>query len=62
VPHLTHALQSAGYLISDHKYDDELPENSRRSLVLEGGPMNPTERAAFEREEFNSEALQLRIS
>jgi [1-hydroxy-2-(trimethylamino)ethyl]phosphonate dioxygenase len=42
-------------------YYDKLSEDSRRSLVLQGGPMTPTEVAAFDNLEHRAAALALRM-
>src|SRR5262245_39295163 len=42
-------------------YYDKLSEDSRRSLALQGGPMSPTEVAAFDALEHRAAALALRI-
>jgi [1-hydroxy-2-(trimethylamino)ethyl]phosphonate dioxygenase len=42
-------------------YYDKLSEDSRRSLALQGGPMSPTEVAAFDGLEHRAAALALRI-
>ena len=42
-------------------YHDKLSEDSRRSLVLQGGPMTPTEVAAFDNLEHRTAALALRM-
>jgi phosphonate degradation associated HDIG domain protein len=42
-------------------YYDKLSEDSRRSLALQGGPMSPTEVAAFDSLEHRAAALALRI-
>jgi len=42
-------------------YQDKLSEDSRRSLSLQGGPMTPTEVAAFDNLEHRAAALALRM-
>lgn len=42
-------------------YHDKLSEDSRRSLSLQGGPMTPTEVAAFDNLEHRAAALALRM-
>jgi phosphonate degradation associated HDIG domain protein len=42
-------------------YYDKLSEDSRRSLGLQGGPMTPTEVAAFDNLEHRAAALALRM-
>ena len=44
----------------DDGYHDRLSPASRHSLVLQGGPMNASERAMFEAEPFHREAMQVR--
>ena len=41
-------------------YGDRLSEDSRRSLALQGGPMNPTEVDAFRKQRHAEDALRLR--
>jgi len=41
-------------------YGAQLSPASVQTLALQGGPMNPTEAAAFEREPFHADALRLR--
>lgn len=41
-------------------YSDRLSEDSRRSLALQGGPMNPTEVDAFRKQRHADDALRLR--
>lgn len=53
-------VKAKRYLVCDQAYFAQLSEDSKRSLVLQGGAMTPAERAAFEDEEFHQEALQLR--
>jgi [1-hydroxy-2-(trimethylamino)ethyl]phosphonate dioxygenase len=42
-------------------YYDTLSEDSRRSLLLQGGPMSQTEVAAFDKLEHRAAALALRL-
>ena len=42
-------------------YHDKLSEDSRRSLLLQGGPMSATEVAAFDKLEHRAAALALRM-
>jgi [1-hydroxy-2-(trimethylamino)ethyl]phosphonate dioxygenase len=42
-------------------YYDELSEDSRQSLLLQGGPMSPAEVAAFDKLEHRAAALALRM-
>lgn len=46
---------------TDPEYYDALSEASKKSFHLQGGPMSEEERAAFERNPFYREAVQLRI-
>ncbi len=46
---------------TDAAYFDGLSDASRHSLSLQGGPMNPTEVAAFERMPFHADAVRVRI-
>lgn len=41
-------------------YGDRLSDDSRRSLALQGGPMNPTEVDAFRKQRYADDALRLR--
>jgi phosphonate degradation associated HDIG domain protein len=42
-------------------YYDKLSEDSRQSLLLQGGPMSPSEVAAFDKLEHRAAALALRL-
>jgi predicted HD phosphohydrolase len=53
-------VKAKRYLVSDLNYLANLSEDSKRSLMLQGGHMSPAERSAFELEEFHQDALQLR--
>ena len=44
----------------DTRYESILSPTSRQSFYDQGGPMNGAERAAFEREPFFNEALEMR--
>jgi [1-hydroxy-2-(trimethylamino)ethyl]phosphonate dioxygenase len=42
-------------------YYDKLSEDSRQSLLLQGGPMSPLEVAAFDKLDYRAAALALRL-
>ena len=42
-------------------YYDKLSEDSRQSLLLQGGPMSPLEVAAFDKLDHRAAALALRL-
>jgi phosphonate degradation associated HDIG domain protein len=46
--------------VAEPGYFDVLSEASKLSLRLQGGPMNPSELAAFEKERFGKDATRLR--
>ena len=46
---------------TDKGYHDRLSEASRHTLMLQGGPMNAGEVAAFESNPFHKEAVRVRI-
>jgi predicted HD phosphohydrolase len=45
----------------DPAYYDKLSEDSRQSLLLQGGPMSPLEVAAFDKLDHRAAALALRL-
>lgn len=55
-------VQAKRYLVSTREsYARKLSPDSVRSLQLQGGPMGPTESAAFEAEPYFVDAVKLRV-
>lgn len=48
------------YLACDEDYFDLLSEASKRSLILQGGPLNEEERSYYEEADYFEDALRLR--
>lgn len=46
---------------TDETYFGKLSQASKHSLSLQGGPMSPTEKAAFESQAFHGEAVRVRL-